>query len=580
MFSLVTALVSPHTIEVLRTKKDTLITTLTDNANVLCFQPSESVCLLQGEWENIKKAYTVLEELYFRAQAEVMVREMLKGTDVNDSRGQAAMMTALSNSNLSSLFPPLMSSSNTASVAAAGSSSSDTDRTRRWLPFKHVANKHSPTGEVFSPDDGSRAVVARKHRSQAYTSYDATRRKSGGLDDRTDVASATESMVDHHHGNIQHRIDDDDGPPVLSRENINGGLDDVSVASDTSDSNELTYKEQHDASRHKSLAKSAASFCTLNENNLPSEYATVGNVLDVDNKIYLPIAGGSEAMRQSDCNLLAAENQIAAMEKVLLGQSVMTGDDEQQTTSDGRRSSLEAVSPALEPSVSLGQNNSASIALSQHVANAFRNQQYFSDSGAGSGGVDGGGRRLPQFSSLFIGGAGMQSAMSQHTAWPYSDLYSMHLSALHSMQIKQELTSNVTGSVGIDNGGIDDMKDIDLNYRLDGDDSGSVAGEISGAGSMQEMRCTRCDKTYRSEARMKEHVRTHERDYVPILHSCPKCGKSFTYRHNMVVHLRRFHYGWQPAKRHACRICGVKFQKPYLLRLHEHKTHVLHSVSD
>lgn len=161
-----------------------------------------------------------------------------------------------------------------------------------------------------------------------------------------------------------------------------------------------------------------------------------------------------------------------------------------------------------------------------------------------------------------FGGATIPQGIS---AWQYADLYSMHLSALQTMHIKQEPASGVGGGdlAPAPNGSDEEDFKNDLGYRFDDD------------APLQEMRCTRCSKTYRSEARMKEHVRTHDKDYVPVLHSCPKCSKSFTYRHNMVVHLRRFHYGWQPAKRHMCRVCGIRFQKPYLLRLHEHKAHVM-----
>lgn len=181
---------------------------------------------------------------------------------------------------------------------------------------------------------------------------------------------------------------------------------------------------------------------------------------------------------------------------------------------------------------------------------------------------DGSVARLPQIASLFSGvgggsGSGTLSAAAAAAAWPYAELYSAHLSAMRSIcesTVKRE-----------DPGG----------YNPERGRTAPVSGGSS-SGSYRpdedplapEMRCSRCDKTYRSEARMREHARTHDAGYVAVLHACPKCGKAFTYRHNMVVHLRRFHYGWQPAKRHACRTCGMRFQKPYLLRLHERKAHL------
>lgn len=177
--------------------------------------------------------------------------------------------------------------------------------------------------------------------------------------------------------------------------------------------------------------------------------------------------------------------------------------------------------------------------------------------------------RLPQIASLFSGVGGGGAA-----AWPYAELYSAHLSAMRSI-----CESTVKRESAGDPGG------------YNADRAGRV-GPVGGTGGggypprpeddplAPEMRCSRCDKTYRSEARMREHARTHDAGYIAVLHACPKCGKAFTYRHNMVVHLRRFHYGWQPAKRHACRTCGMRFQKPYLLRLHERKAHLPAPVVD
>jgi len=71
MFSLVTALVSPCVIDLLAHKKEALVATLQENASVVCSHPADSVCLLQGEWDNVKKAYAIVEEFYLRAQASI-----------------------------------------------------------------------------------------------------------------------------------------------------------------------------------------------------------------------------------------------------------------------------------------------------------------------------------------------------------------------------------------------------------------------------------------------------------------------------------------------------------------------------
>lgn len=86
MFSLVTALVSPCVIELLAHKKEALVATLQENASVVCSHPADSVCLLQGEWDNVKKAYAIVEEFYLRAQAESVVRRMMKVEPGTDAR--------------------------------------------------------------------------------------------------------------------------------------------------------------------------------------------------------------------------------------------------------------------------------------------------------------------------------------------------------------------------------------------------------------------------------------------------------------------------------------------------------------
>ena len=62
MFSVMTALLSPRVLETLESRKEVLFSTLQERAGVLCVQPSNGICLLQGEWECMKKAYVVLEE--------------------------------------------------------------------------------------------------------------------------------------------------------------------------------------------------------------------------------------------------------------------------------------------------------------------------------------------------------------------------------------------------------------------------------------------------------------------------------------------------------------------------------------
>ena len=43
-------------------------------------------------------------------------------------------------------------------------------------------------------------------------------------------------------------------------------------------------------------------------------------------------------------------------------------------------------------------------------------------------------------------------------------------------------------------------------------------------------------KVYRSSARLREHKRTHDADYVKTYFSCPTCHRNFTHKYNMQVY--------------------------------------------
>lgn len=517
MFSLVTALVSPHAIEALRGKRETLVSTLTENANVLCFQPNDGICLLQGEWENIKKAYAILEEFYFRAQAEIMVREMLKGSSVQPKTTAAKKDFGIewSNSLLSSLFPLV-------------------EQHPGGLQRGNAMNGNEPNcdkpqksrfgGLRIAADDGAGAEML--------NGKDCGGRREDGCSKSTDTDTA--ALGDGGMGVLgEDRDEDDEDPPILSKEDT----DAISLSSEMSDPKEMDF---YDTSEALAECRSAGT----NHNR---------------------VLNGSEGAVETRRHWSDGSND----DEHRGGPPQLTDNRSFETTENVDTKDLRPIPSPISPfeprpfapsqTTASSQVATPSLVVGQpclNSANAFRAQEFLREN------LSAGSNKLPQFSSLLFGGATIPQGIS---AWQYADLYSMHLSALQTMHIKQEPASGVGGGdlAPAPNGSDEEDFKNDLGYRFDDD------------APLQEMRCTRCSKTYRSEARMKEHVRTHDKDYVPVLHSCPKCSKSFTYRHNMVVHLRRFHYGWQPAKRHMCRVCGIRFQKPYLLRLHEHKAHVM-----
>ncbi len=87
MFSVMTALLSPRVLETLESRKEVLFSTLQERAGVLCVQPSNGICLLQGEWECMKKAYVVLEEFCLQVQAQNTVQALLRAREEAARRG-------------------------------------------------------------------------------------------------------------------------------------------------------------------------------------------------------------------------------------------------------------------------------------------------------------------------------------------------------------------------------------------------------------------------------------------------------------------------------------------------------------
>jgi len=521
MFSLVTALVSPCVIELIAHKKEALVATLQENASVVCSHPADSVCLLQGEWENVKKAYAIVEEFYLRAQAESVVRRMMKVEPGTDTRPE---FSGAPTNVIGGRIPPDQ-------VLSLLLSPPPTDEGEQSAVGKPDNSRHSPKNSLGSLSPDVQANIARQQRMFAFSQsmtmngVTSTATTSGGVGvgnlQRSAAAASGRSTRSH-----------DDSPPVLSRE---GNVDEISDESITSDSPSDvvicpgggTLELQHCQPESTYMAHV----------NGPKENPAMDNT-DL---------GRSRAAPMSTSNLAHPEhvNMVSSSRRL-----------EHPLPSAATAANHNQIFPGSELFGHIQQPCHHQAAVPRHAES------------------DGGVARLPQIASLFSGvgggsGSGALSAAAAAAAWPYAELYSAHLSAMRSIcesTVKRESAVDPTVFTSTDRGR-----------------SATMSSAASGGGGgyrpeddplAPEMRCSRCDKTYRSEARMREHARTHDAGYVAVLHACPKCGKAFTYRHNMVVHLRRFHYGWQPAKRHACRTCGMRFQKPYLLRLHERKAHL------
>jgi len=514
MFSLVTALVSPCVIEQLAHKKEALVATLQENASVVCSHPADSVCLLQGEWDNVKKAYAIVEEFYLRSQAESVVRRMMKvepGMDVRPDFSSAPPNV------IGGKIPPDQ-------VLSLLLSPPPTDEGDQSAVGKPDDSRRSPKNSLRSLSPDMQTSIAQQQRpfvfSQSVTVNGIVTSASdiGSNHLQRTIAEATSCRSTYSH---------DDSPPVLSRE----GNVEISDESDTSES-------QIETAVHPSGSTALLQNCQ-------------------PETTYMAHINGRRETTERDAEDISRSG-VSSEPTANLAHP-----EHVNMVSSSRR--LEPPLPPAAMATNRGQLFSGNE-LFGHMQQSCHRQP--PPHHAQSEGV----ARLPQIASLFsgVGGgnsSGALSAAAAAAAWPYAELYSAHLSAMRSI-----CESTVKRESAVD----------PAQFSPDRGRPVPVSSGTSGSGYRPpeddplapEMRCCRCDKTYRSEARMREHARTHDAGYVAVLHACPKCGKAFTYRHNMVVHLRRFHYGWQPAKRHACRTCGMRFQKPYLLRLHERKAHL------
>ncbi|XP_044727337.1 gastrula zinc finger protein XlCGF57.1-like [Chrysoperla carnea] len=79
--------------------------------------------------------------------------------------------------------------------------------------------------------------------------------------------------------------------------------------------------------------------------------------------------------------------------------------------------------------------------------------------------------------------------------------------------------------------------------------------------------CKHCDKTYRSEDNLKEHISCAHLDERKF--QCRFCPQAFNHKKTLVHHERR-HTGEKP---HKCEVCGKRFIQKIALQIHS-KTHI------
>jgi KRAB domain-containing zinc finger protein len=81
---------------------------------------------------------------------------------------------------------------------------------------------------------------------------------------------------------------------------------------------------------------------------------------------------------------------------------------------------------------------------------------------------------------------------------------------------------------------------------------------------MDEIKCSTCDRKYKSEKSLRAHAKSHENPQF----TCVVCAKEYHHRWMLDRHM-----GKHNVDRNLCPICGKTFATPSALTTHSHKTH-------
>ena len=451
MFSLVTALVSQHVMDELRNHKGLLSDLLNRQADVVCLQPTDTICLLQGDWENVKHAYMVLEEFYYKAQAQNAIQSMLTpahggaGVIVYDAepaldyRSKDRQKTAGSDDS-KPVYTSLMEDQSSSLDLSRGGGGS----VKRKRQNVAGASKVRHNSEIVAGASQSSADCDVK--------YTPPEQNVVCLSDMSSDDDSGSSV-----GQQKRAATANAAPVVSTTTAIDGSSVDscadspMSMASETKPSMLLG-----DAPTDESVQRVLA-----NMPSLANMFPQLLNGGDTDTKpgdANIPMWTGSDAAAAAFPTTTALKHQATA--------------DDDQPKQCGM---CEAV---------LG----STTALQAHI-------------------------------------------IEVHAGRNHCCLYCSQTFVLYTDYVRHQKTH------------------------------------------LAKYTCPTCGKVYRSDSRLREHTRTHDKDYVKVYHSCPRCGRLFTHKYNMQVHLKTQHFGWQTNRRYFCRLCGDKFAKPMLLREHEALKH-------
>ena len=473
MFSLVTALVSHHVVEEMRNHKGLLSELLHGQADVVCMQLTDAICLLQGDWQNIKHAYMVLEEFYYKVQAQNAIQSMLtpahRGGDVNAYEAESPLDFRRCDEHLKRYVDCSVPSDN----AAADTSPADDQSISLDLSQSGVMNMTK-----VAPTDGSQARHSSVDSADSDIKYSSPDENIVYLGDTSD--------------------NDDDATNVPVRGTCQAKVD---ATQSTTEREWKTAPLNTVVSTTTALDSSSIDSCSHSPMTTVSESKA-------NESLFIKGASTDESVQR----VLANMPSLASMFPQLLG-----GDD-------------------LVKSDELDPHSLASDERTPTWAASYYSDFTYSPTPPQCGSIttvdNGKPRQCGMCATMLASSTALQEhIISVHAGRNHCCLYCSETFVLYTDYVRHQKTH------------------------------------------LAKYTCRVCAKVYRSDSRLREHIRTHDKDYVKVYHSCPKCARLFTHKYNMQVHLKTQHFGCQTNRRYFCKLCGDKFTKPTLLREHETSQH-------
>ncbi len=603
MFSLMTALLSPKVMEALDSRKEALFQTLTERAGVLCVQPSSGICMLQGEWDSMKKAHVVLEEFCLQVQAQNTVQALLKAREkaYNDMQANYHKMAEEAIKGFSRDSPPH-------SQGSAESGAED-------------GHNHQD-GEGFYKPDQERMIAEIQQRAiaaQQRAAFEAQRVALEGADGQPENNEDTQEKMDEDGGKSESDQTKAVTPSDLtSSATPGGGSVEQEEDRDSEGGLQIALSEGEETTSPHSQEHGEAQNLSVRRNSHDTEGSAHSPYTNSYGQSQMPSNGGDQprpfdpytntsqppelsSELKPDIGQLRAMAQFYAMQQSVFNYGYLSvearkvlearmaaGASPHELVSVGLQYPGQAPPTTQDASGLTSPLTSPSYAMAPTDLSLITRRPDNCDSDKPPNGKDGGDgvHSLHKYARADVdddpvdaAGAGGGGNYIGRTDWPAA------LKNYSSLPIPG--TSNPPTLIPVGGGSNpyecpaclakfpnrDAVQEHMLQAHavgpgLHGEKATSATPPVPASQMADAYCCPVCGKFYKSGQRLREHILLHDKNYQRPQYPCPACGKTFTYRHNMKVHFQKIHKGKQPIKRHECGICGQKFHKPVYLRHH------------